>query len=95
MSDEQDIKLEEMDTEELLGRMEGGLFALLDGEEEYAELFRVAAAIGIKHFVDQRISRYSREDLLGLFGDGEQVISDYIQFAYDLGLLEKVDQDEE
>jgi len=95
MSDEQEIRLEDMDHEELLGRMEGGLFGLLDSDEEYAELFRVAAALGIKQFVAERMSGKPREDLLELFSDGEQVIHDYIQFAYDKGLLEKVEGEEQ
>jgi hypothetical protein len=36
---------------------------------------------------------YDREQLLDLFNDAEQVIHEFIRFAADRGLLEKVEQD--
>jgi hypothetical protein len=93
VSDENEVKLQDLDDEELLARMEGGFFSLLDGNEEYSELFRVAAALGIKQFVAERLKPYDREQLLDLFNDAEQVIHEFIRFAADRGLLEKVEQD--
>jgi hypothetical protein len=84
-----------MDDEELLSRMEGGIFALLDGNEQYSELFRVAAAMGIKNFVSERMADYQRDELIALFGDGEQVIHEFIKYAANLGLLEKVENEDD
>lgn len=95
MSDDQDIRLQDLDDEELLARMEGGMFALLDGNDEYSELFRVAAAIGIKQFVAERLATYQRDQILALFNNGEQVIHEFIQHAAQLGLLEKVDDEDQ
>lgn len=81
-------QLETMDMEELLARFEGGLFSLFTGDEQYADLVRVAAALGIKDFVNQRMQGKDRAELLLLFADGEEVISEFLRYAAEKGLLE-------
>jgi hypothetical protein len=84
-----------MDAEELLGRMEGGIYALLNSSEDYADLFRVAAALGIKDFVTAKLGHLDRDRLMILFEDGEQVLSLFIRHAVEKGLLEPGDDEEE
>lgn len=82
-----------LDVDELLGRMEGGLYALLNSSEDYADLFKVAAALGIKDFVTARLGHLDKGRLLALFEDGEQVLSLFIRHAVDKNLLEPEGQD--
>jgi hypothetical protein len=88
MSDEQEIRLQDMDKDELLSRLEGGLFSLMEGDDRYGELFRVSAALGIKSFVREHMSGYGKDEIVTMFGDGEQVISEFIKHASAKGLLE-------
>lgn len=82
------VNLESLDMEELLARLEGGLFSLFTGEEQYADLVKVAAALGLKDFVANRMDGRDRDDLLAMFADGELVISEFLRYAADKGLLE-------
>jgi len=82
-----------MDVEELLGRMEGGLYAMLGSGEEYADLFKVAAALGIKDFVTSKLGHLDKGRMLALFEDGEQVLSLFIRHAVEKDLLEPEPQD--
>lgn len=93
---EENAQLETMDMDELLARLEGGMFSLFTGEEQYADLVRVAAALGLKDFVNNRMQGRDRAELLLLFADGEKVISEFLHYAADKGLLEvEAAEDEE
>ncbi len=95
MSEELKQELRGLTEQELWERLEGGLFSLFDSDEEFDELLRVAAALGIKDFVHNGIEARDREEIYALFEDGEQLISEFIQFAVDKGLLTETDEDEE
>lgn len=87
--------LESLDVEELLPRLEGGLFSLFHGGEQYADLVKIAAALGLKDFVNSRVAGRPKDEVLGLFSDGEQAISEFLDYAADMGLLETSDEDDE
>lgn len=89
------LDLEALDEKELLARMEGGFFSLLQSEQEYGDLFKVAAALGIKDFVHSKMGHLDKGRLLGLFGDGEQVITLFIRHAVERDLLEPDDSGSE
>ncbi len=89
--DMESLELEALDEAELLARMEGGFFSLLQSDEEYGDLFKVAAALGIKDFVRSKMGHLEKGRLLGLFGDGEQVITLFIRHAVERDLLEPDD----
>ncbi|WP_461211190.1 hypothetical protein [Desulfocurvus sp. DL9XJH121] len=93
MTDET-VNLESLDTEELIGRLEGGLYSLFMGDEQYADLVKVAAALGLKDFVANRMQGRDRAEVLLLFADGEQIISEFLGYAADKGLLE-LEEDED
>ncbi|MCK9241553.1 hypothetical protein [Desulfocurvus sp.] len=93
MTEDTVIDLGSLDAEELLGRMEGGLYALLSSSEDYADLFKVAAALGIKDFVTARLGHLDKGRLLALFEDGEQALSLFIRHAVEKGLLEPDDEE--
>ncbi|WP_028587271.1 hypothetical protein [Desulfocurvus vexinensis] len=93
MTEETAPDLGSLDVDELLGRMEGGIYALLNSSEDYADLFKVAAALGIKDFVTSRLGHLDKDRLMVLFEDGEQVLSLFIRHAVDKNLLEPEDQD--
>ena len=88
MTEETLPNLESMDADELLGRMEGGFYGLLSSDEEYSDLFKVAAAMGIKDFVNSKLGHLEKDRLLALFADGEQVITLFIRHAVEKELLE-------
>lgn len=92
---EESTQLDTMEMEELLARLEGGLFSLFTGDEQYADLVRVAAALGLKDFVANRMRGRDRAELLLLFADGEKVISEFLRYAADKGLLEVEEAGEE
>ncbi|BBD07255.1 hypothetical protein [Desulfovibrio ferrophilus] len=87
MSDEI-MDLASLDMDELLPRLEGGLFALFHSEEHYADLVKIATALGLKDFVTSKVAGRSKEEVLGLFSDGEEAISEFLHYAADKGLLE-------
>lgn len=95
MSQEELADLQAMDTEELLGRMEGGFYQLLSTQEGYEDLFKLAAALGIKDFIQSKIAHLDKDRLLAMFADGEQVISLYIRHGVEKGLLEPSGDEEE
>ncbi len=86
MEDECQIDL--LSQEELLSRLEGGLFSLFASEEQYVDLIKIAAALGVKNFVEQKMHGYDRAELLQMFSDGEGVISLFLQYAAEKDLLE-------
>jgi len=92
---EEILDLESLDRDELLARLEGGLYSLFYGEEQYADLVKIAAALGIKDFVNQRLGDVGRDEVVELFSDGEAAISEFLQYAAEKGLLELNEEDED
>lgn len=92
---EENVDIQQMDLDELKQRLEGGLYALFSSEEEYADLFKVSAALGLKDFVQNSLGDKDREAFLAMFADGEQAISEFVQYASKKGLLEFADDDED
>ena len=89
------VQLEALDMDELLARLEGGMFSLFTGDEQYADMVKIAAALGLKDFVETRMRGRDRTELLPMFADGEQVISEFLQHAANKGLLEVQEEAEE
>lgn len=89
--EDQEKKLEDMETSELVEHLYGGLFGLFADDEEYADLLQLSAALGLKRFAEERLAGLPREELLGMFEHGEEVVDEFIAFASDEGLVEEND----
>jgi hypothetical protein len=88
MHDEETTKpIAEMDKQELLENLFGGLFSLL-AEEEYEEIAEVVFALGLKRFLDERVAALPEDEIRAMFEDGEKVIEGILAFATDEGLCE-------
>lgn len=94
MSDEI-LDLVTMDKDELLARLEGGLFGLFSSEEQYADLVKIATALGIKDFVNTKLADRPKDELLEMFSDGEAAISEFLHHAADKGLLELSEEEDD
>ncbi|MBU1002864.1 MAG: hypothetical protein KKE73_10110 [Proteobacteria bacterium] len=94
MSDEI-MDLESLDVDELLPRLEGGLFSLFHSEEQYDDLVKIAAALGLKDFVLSKVAGRPKDEVLNLFSDGEQAITEFLDYAADKGLLERGDDEDD
>ncbi|NJB69397.1 hypothetical protein GGQ74_003099 [Desulfobaculum xiamenense] len=94
MVTEESLPLEEMNKEELLEQLEGGLYALLTETEEYEQLVQMAVALGIKDFVNNVYGGSSANEIIEVFSDGEQALGKFVAFAGSKGLID-LDEDEE
>lgn len=90
---DQEMKLEDMETSELVENLYGGLFSLFADEEEYSDLLQLSAALGLKRFAEERLAGLPREELLGMFEHGEDVVDEFIAFAVDEGLVDEEEDD--
>ena len=91
--EDHDKELKDMETSELVEHLYGGLFGLFADDEEYADLLQLSAALGLKRFAEERLAGLPREELLGMFEHGEDVVDEFIAFAADEGLVEEEEAD--
>ena len=87
-------ELANMKQAELLEHFEGGLYALVEESEDCRELQPLLVMLGIRHFVNSRISERPREELLELFDDVERVVRELLAFGVQEGLAELDDEAE-
>ena len=80
--------LAEMDHAELLEALYGGLYTVLAEEEEYEDLGQVVFAIGLKHYVEEKLEGLPDEDIRGLFENAEALMQGILDFAGEKGVLE-------
>lgn len=81
-------ELEQLSREELLDVFEGGLFELVAEGKELPELAQLTLALGIRSFVDSKISDLDSNEVIDLFLDSEAVVVKLVDHAADQGLLE-------
>lgn len=87
--------LADMDREELLESLYGGLYTLLVEDEEYEDLGQVVFAIGLKHYLDQKVAALPEDEIRALFENAESLVQGLLQFASDKGVLEFDEECEE
>ncbi|MEW5772096.1 MAG: hypothetical protein AB1916_01105 [Thermodesulfobacteriota bacterium] len=91
----EDKALAEMDRAELLEALYGGLYTVLVEDEEYEDLGQVVFAIGLKHYIEQKLEKLSDEEIRGLFDNAEALMQGILEFASEKGVLEFEEESEE
>lgn len=87
--------LTEMNREELLEALYGGLYTVLVEDEEYEDLGQVVFAIGLKHYIESKLEGLSDEDIRGMFDNAEALMQGILEFASEKGVLEFEEDSEE
>ena len=91
----EDVNLQELSKEDLLEHMEGGVYSLLCEEEDFQELQMMTMALGVKYFMESRMEGKNIDELIELFGKGEYVIGELVNFAEEKGLVDLSEDDED
>lgn len=94
MGTEQGLPLEELDKDQLLEQLEGGLYSLITENPKYEQLAQMAIALGIKDFVRNTYSDAAADDIADVFADGETALVRFVSFVGERGLLD-LDGDDE
>jgi len=87
--------LTEMDRGELLEALYGGLYTVLAEDEEYEDLGQVVFAIGLKHYIEEKLEGLSEDEIRGLFENAESLMQGILDFASEKGVLEYEEESEE
>ncbi len=80
--------LENLDKQELLEYLVGGVYSILVENEEYQELIPMTAALGIQSFIRERMSGLGKREILDLFLDGEAVLQELVRYGAEKGLVD-------
>ena len=91
----EEVNLQELSKEDLLEHMEGGVYSILCEEEDFEELQLMTMALGVKYFMENRMQGKSMDELIELFGKGEYVMGELVNFAEDKGLVDLSEEEDE
>lgn len=82
-------ELMDLSHEELLDVFEGGLMELVTEGQKIPELMEMTLALGLRHFVQDKLTQRSHEELVDLFVDSEAAVVELVDYAAEMGLLDE------